>query len=200
MFLIPTCGRPGSVSKLILACHLYGMPPAAVMVSGDYSAVRWPPHWKIHYGGQEGMVKATNDLFRLYPNEPWYGFLNDRARPLEERWFERLLSAVDGGWANQYSSKVNPRTGRIRILNGIMDGDLTRRLGWFWPPMFRHLWVDDAMEDLLYDAGLFHQTDVKIDNELMPKHIRIGNDAAVYAESWYPMKGKFLEELCASSS
>ena len=178
MFLIPSKDRPGSIERLIYACHLYGMPPAAVMISGDYSAVRWPSKWKIHEGGSEGMVKATNDLFKMYPNEPWYGFLNDRARPKEDDWWLTLLKSVNRGWANQAS--LGMKNGRIRMKNGIMDGDLVRKLGWFWPPSFRHLWVDDAMEDLLYGADLFHQTDVKIEEEPMPKHQRFGNDYYAY--------------------
>lgn len=163
------------------------------MISGDYSAVRWPSYWKIHEGESQGMVKATNDLFNLYPNESWYGFLNDRARPKEEGWWETLLESVDGGWANQ--SSLGMKNGRIRMKNGIMDGDLVRKLGWFWPPTFRHLWVDDAMEDLLYEAGLFHQTNVKIEEEPMAKHPRFGNDHSAYV-SWRGEMWHILDRLC----
>ena len=174
MFLIPTRGRPESVRELISACYLYGMPDAAVMVGpprADYDSVRWPKNWRIHYDTENaGMVAATNKLFALYPDLPWYGFLNDRARPAQEGWVEGLLAHVKGGWANQ--APLNYKHDRPRMKNGIMDGDLVRKRGWFWPPWLVHLYVDDAMEDMLYDEGLFHQTDVQIIEQPMKKHLR----------------------------
>lgn len=175
-FLIPTRGRPESVKELISACYLYGMCDAAVMVGppcSEYASVRWPRHWAIHHlDSNEGLVKATNALVGLYPDLEWYGFLNDRARPRQAGWVEGLLEKVQGGWANQASLGTNPRTGRIRMKNGIMAGELVRKHGWFWPPWLTHLYVDDTMEDILYGEGLFHQTDVKIEEQPMKKHLR----------------------------
>jgi len=169
------------MKELISACHLYGMPDAAVMVSGDMYSIRWPRHWKIHQDDPEGMVKSTNRLFELYPDEPYYGFLNDRARPHDEDWINRLMVEVRGGWANQ--APLRFRNGKPRMKNGIMDGNLVRKRGWFWPPFLRHLYVDDVMEDLLYSEGLFHQTDVIIDEVEMPKHPRLVDDKKAY-EAW----------------
>lgn len=73
------------------------------------------------------------------------------------------------------------------MKNGIMDGDLVRDFGWFWPPVFRHLWVDDAMEDLLYENGLFHQTEVEIEEVWMPKHARLADDAKAYRQ-WQSLR------------
>lgn len=177
MFLVPTRDRPEAIRELISSCYLYGMPKCAVMIDGDpkaYAEIRWPKSWVIHVAQRHlKMVGATNELVRLHPDEPWYGFLNDRARPHETGWQEKLLDSMNGGWANQKS--LGEKNGRIRMKNGVMDGCLVRALGWFWPPQFTHFFVDDAMEDVLYGAGLFHQTDSDIEEQPIRKLPRIHN-------------------------
>lgn len=170
------------MKELISACYLYGLPKAAVMIDGDpkpYEYIRWPKGWAVHVCERHmEMVGATNELFRLHPDEEWYGFLNDRARPREENWWSKLLDSVGDGWANQAS--LGTKNGRVRMKNGVMNGGLVRALGWFWPPQFVHFFVDDAMEDVLYGAGLFNQTDVQIDEQPIRKLPRVFDGAAYW--------------------
>lgn len=186
LFLCATKGRAESIKELISACYLYGMPEVAVMIGqphSDYASVRFPKHWKLHYAEENlGLTRAINDLAAIYSDREYIGVLNDRARPREEKWIERLTEAVDGGYANPYPLSVNPRTNLPRLKNGIFWGGLIRKWGWLFPPWLTHLYVDDVLEDILYSEKLFHQTDVMVDEQPMAKHLREVNGRA-FADS-----------------
>lgn len=211
MFLIPTRERPFSMRELISACYLYGMPDrVAVMIDGEpraYDSVHWPASWKIHYAGDYSpdghleMVRATNQLFELYPDEPWYGFLNDRARPRQPGWSEALISASGRGWANQASLGTNLRSKRTRMKNGVMAGSLVRSMGWFWPDWLIHFFVDDFWEEVLQGAGLWTQTDVKIEEQRIDKHPRVFKGEAFWQKdhdafmAWLENKDATIERV-----
>jgi hypothetical protein len=156
--------------------YLYGMTEVAVMVGkphSDYASVRWPKGWKIHLAEENGgLTKAINSLWEIYKDHDYIGVLNDRARVRQTDWVEPLLKAVGDGYANPQPLGFNPRTNRPRLENGVFFGKLLREWGWLFPPWLTHLYVDDVLEDILYDKGLFHQTDVMIDEQPMAKHLR----------------------------
>ena len=176
IYLLATKGRPESVKELINHCYLYGMPEVAVMVGkphSDYASIRWPRGWKIHLAEENlGLTKAINDLAKVYEDREYIGVLNDRARPREEGWWERLTEEVDGGYANPQALSLNPRTGLPRLKNGVFWSGLVKKWGWLFPPWLTHLYVDDVLEDILHGEKLFRQTDVIVDEQPMAKHLR----------------------------
>lgn len=177
IYLCASKGRPEAVKELIMGCYLYEMPEVAVMVGkphSDYASVRWPKSWKIHLAeSNEGLVKALNDLWGIYKDHDQIGVLNDRARPRENLWCSRLRESVGDGYANPQALGFNPRTNKPRLKNGIFNGALLREWGWIMPPWLTHLYTDDVLEDLLHEAGKFHQTDVMVDEQPMKKTPRL---------------------------
>ena len=176
IYLCATRGRPEAIRELIMGMYLYEMVPTAVMVGkphSDYASVRWPKSWKIHYAEKnEGLTKAANTLWEIYKDHDYIGFLNDRARPRENLWASKLVEAAQDGYANPQALGFNPRTNKPRLKNGVFSGALLRQWGFLFPPWLTHLYIDDVLEDLLYDAGKFYQTDVMVDEQPMAKHLR----------------------------
>lgn len=192
--------------ELIDSCRIAGkVPEAAVMIDGDptpYKGIRWPANWTVHVADEHlEMIGATNELVRRHPDKPWYGFLNDRARPITDDWWEKLVDACKGGWANCKSLGTNPRTGKVRMKDGIYDGAVVRALGWFFPPFLTHFYGDDVLEEVLQDNGLWRQTDVEIEERAVPKLPRIHrgraywDDDRIAYEGWKASHG--MQQLTA---
>lgn len=164
--------------ELIEACRKAGpLPEAAVMIDGDpkpYKEVRWPDNWAIHVAKEHmEMIGASNELMRLHPDKPWYGFLNDRSRPVTSFWWQRLVEECSGGWANCKSWGHNPRTGLIRMVDGVYDGRVVKALGWCFPPFLVHFFGDDILEEVLQRNGLWRETDVEMKWVSVPKFPRV---------------------------
>lgn len=73
------------------------------------TALDLPSGWNLILSGANiGCIGALNEVFRLYPDEPWYGFIGDDEFLLPESlpdWSERLIKAagswdVSHGWDN----------------------------------------------------------------------------------------------------
>jgi hypothetical protein len=176
IYLCATKGRPESIRELISSMYLYGMADVAVMVGlphSDYASVRWPKNWKVHHATENGgLTQAINSLAAMYLDHDYLGVLNDRARIRQSGWLERLVEAAGDGYANPHPLSFNPRTNRPRLKNGVFNAKLIREWGWMFPPWLTHLYVDDVLEDILYDAGKFYQTDVLIEEQPIAKHAR----------------------------
>ena len=153
MWLIPTRKRPELMRGLIAAMQATGEVPAcAVMQDGCEYEIEWPEHWKIHrsYAHLE-MAGAINALFRLYPDEPFYGMLDDHTLPLMPMWATNMQAAA-GSWkiASGWNQTNRYRDGRMRINNYCLGGNLARALGWVWPDFVIHMYGDDVLEDIGY--------------------------------------------------
>lgn len=138
---------------LIAAMEATGeIPVCAVMQDGCEYEIKWPAHWKIHRSDTHlEMQGAINALFRLYPDEPFYGMLDDHTQPLMPMWATNMAAAagsrkIASGW----NQKNRFRDGKMRVNNYCMGGDLARTLGWVWPSFVVHLYGDDAIEDIGY--------------------------------------------------
>lgn len=178
MFLIPTRNRPECMKELIEACVISGqVPDAAVLIDGDpepYKGIRWPKNWTVGVADRHmEMIGATNELLRRNPGREWYGFLNDRARPVTDGWADKLVEASQGGWANCKSLGQNPRTGRVRMKDGVYSAKVVGALGWFFPPFLVHFFGDDVLEEVLQEAGKWVQTDVEIEEKPVAKLPRV---------------------------
>lgn len=175
LWLIPTRGRPDSMRDLIAACRATGeVPEAAVMIDDDpdvYGAVEWPAGWRVHsIAGHVEMVAATNELLRLYPGRPAYGINCDHARPRTAGWWSRLVAAA-GPWGLAYSrdnwlngcweTATAPKHRPNRHMTGgvVIGGELVRALGWIFPPWLIHLYVDNALEDVIEAVGAWRWCD-----------------------------------------
>lgn len=138
------------------------VPPVAVMVDGPMYDIKWPSHWKIHEShGHLEMQRALNALYRLYPNEPWYGILTDTHRPQTPLWSTKMVEAAGESITdssivicNTTKHRHNPRTGLRRVTTMTIGGGLIRAIGWVWLDRVTHLYGDDAWEDIGYALGI----------------------------------------------
>lgn len=157
MWLIPTRNRPELMRALIVAMEATGeVPVCAVMQDDCEYDITWPSHWKIHKSDRHlEMAKAINGLFKLYPDEPFYGMLDDHTRPVSPGW-STALKAEAGSWGLASGWNLTNRFlgGRMRINCYAMGGDLARSLGWVWPDFVVHLYGDNVLEDLGYELGM----------------------------------------------
>jgi hypothetical protein len=133
------------------------VPVCAVMQDQCEYDIEWPSHWKIHKSEEHlEMSGAINALFNLYPNETFYGMLDDHTRPLSELWATKMQSAAgDIRIASGFNLKNRFKPdGRMRINNFCMGGELARKLGWVWPDFVVHMYGDDVLEDIGYRYGI----------------------------------------------
>jgi hypothetical protein len=132
------------------------VPVCAVMQDQCEYDIAWPKHWKIH-GSDEHleMSGALNALFKLYPDEPFYGMLDDHTRPLTPKW-ATTLQEMAGTWkiASGWNLTNRFKNNRMRLNCYCMGGELARALGWVWPDFVIHMYGDDVIEDIGYELGL----------------------------------------------
>lgn len=156
MWLIATRKRPHLMVELIEAMRKTEIPVCAVMQDACEYDIDWPDHWKIHKSEEHlEMSGAINALFKLYPNEPFYGMLDDHTRPLSEGWATKMQAvAGTNRIASGWNLKNRFKEGRMRINSYCMGGDLARELGWVWPDFVVHMYGDDVLEDIGYEWGI----------------------------------------------
>lgn len=132
------------------------VPVCAVMQDECEYDIEWPSHWKIHKSDvQLEMSGAINALFQLYPNESFYGMLDDHTHPLSEGWATHMQQAASNALiASGWNLKNRYKNGRMRINNYCLGGELARELGWVYPDFVIHMYGDDVLEDIGYSQGI----------------------------------------------
>lgn len=157
LWLLATRNRPQLVQEMIDTMTQTGdVPRCAVMQDACRYDIDWPQHWHVHASAEHlEMAGALQALFRLYPNEPCYGMLDDHTHPVAAGWSSRLAQAA-GSWriASAVNDKNRTKGERRRINNYAIGGELARALGWVWPSFVVHLFGDDVLEDIGYALGI----------------------------------------------
>lgn len=166
MWLVPSKGRP-ALAKRLLAC---GMKAPGVLILNaadeiDYRDVKVPEGWKRMVTPPTYLSDALNRAFAKYPDEPWYGILNDDHVPKTDDWEQKIIDAAglnSIAWPHDNYKK--------RISCHIKGGDLVRSLGWFVCPRMKHFWLDDADELIAAEVGGTFLEDVMVSHE----HVNAG--------------------------
>ena len=90
------------------------------------------------------------EMFKNYPNEPFYGLLADDLIPGTLHWDQKLIKAAgldDIGYADEVYEK------RVRICHPCVGGDLVRHVGFFAVPGLKHFGTDTFWEELCHYFG-----------------------------------------------
>jgi hypothetical protein len=137
------------MQRLLDACKDTGMTQPAVMWVDDqveiYRDVRPPENWKkFCSAGHLETCRLFNNLFRLYPTEPYYGFLEDDVVPLQKGWDVEIANAA-GDWNVVY---CHDGAGQANLRITAIGGEFIRALGYICPPGFVHLYADNVLTDL----------------------------------------------------
>lgn len=150
MWMLPTRGRPAWCQRLLDACRDTDMTEPGVMWVDDlYDTYRdiKPPfyNWK-KYCSTEHLETARifNNLFKLHPKAPYYGFLEDDVVPLQKGWDVEIAREA-GKWGVVY---CHDGVGQANLRITAIGGEFVRALGYICPPGFVHLYTDNVLTDL----------------------------------------------------
>ena len=152
VILVPSRGRPAAAHELLDVVNATVSPfsPVAlrfIVDEGDETAGSYPiDHTWVVPGGS--MVIALNEgsqmALDVFPDAKAFAFMGDDHRPRTVDWDRSYIEALDamGGTGLVYGNDL--LQGARIPTQGLLSTDIIRALGWFAPPGFRHLYVDDA--------------------------------------------------------
>jgi len=150
MWFFPTRKRPVWLQRLIDACVMTNMTsPGMVVIDGkrtDYPNLTLPPNVNVAATGEHlEFAGVLRWIFATFPREPFYGFICDDGIPRTPNW-DVELERTAGRWYVSCSNDLLHGAGRWSF--GALGGDLLRALGFWIPPGFIHLYVDNVWEHL----------------------------------------------------
>lgn len=133
-----------------------------------YDGVKLPANWALDVSPKNFFGPKNNDVFRRYPNEPFYGSMNDDMLPETEGW-DAILSAAAGSWGAAWADdQLGKRAGCVAF-----GGELVRALGFLCVPGLQHFYNDDAHETIASDLriGIFRE-------DVIVPHLHFSNGKA----------------------
>lgn len=134
-----------------------------------YAGVTLPENWRMISSPRTFFGPKNNEIFRMFPNEPWYGTINDDMLPETPGW-DSILPEAAGKWGIAWADDV--LYGRAACV--AFGGELVRALGWICVPAVRHFYTDDGYELVAKDLGIgVYRSDVKV------PHLHFSNGKAV---------------------
>lgn len=133
-----------------------------------YAGVVLPDRWSFFISPRANFGPKNNEVFAQFPDEPFYGSLNDDMHPQTQGW-DSILPHRAGrfgiSWADDCLKK---RAGCLAF-----GGDLIRALGFICAPGVKHFFNDNVHETIARDLGLgSYCGDVKV------PHLHWSNDKA----------------------
>lgn len=160
MWLVPSRGRPHLAQRL-LDC---GFKQKGVLIldqddADKYQKIRLPFGWRKLVMPRLWLSPKLNIAFDTFPDEPWYGILNDDHVPMTSGWEPAMIEAGAKGiaWPDDNYAK--------RISSHVKSGDLCRLLGWFVCPALKHYYLDDVDELLSVAVGGTYLQQVVVSHE-----------------------------------
>lgn len=192
MWILPTYRRPKRLQETLISLTKCSAGQSGiVIIDGEcsmYKDVALPVGWKmIKKKDNRGYIHSIKLALRLYPDEPWYGWMTDdmiaETAGFEERLLENmsddtLISSSNDGW--QAPSRIHGAT--------IFDGGLYRLVMENFPPI-RHSYYDDIWEDIGNSFGIW-----KTDMDVMVRHNHPWKDKTIDLDSSYKKSYSFLQE------
>ncbi len=166
MWLIPSRGRPHLVQRLFQMAQF--KEPGILILDDDnaenYSGIGLPYGWGASIHPRMFLGPKLNAAFERFPNEPWYGILNDDHVPVTVGWERAMVDAGRDGmaWPDDNYGK--------RISAHVKGGDVCRKLGFFACPALMHYFLDDADELIAPLVGGKYLSDIVVSHE----HVNAG--------------------------
>lgn len=116
----------------------------------------WPAQFSINIGPRARLGQAMQEMFMLYPTEPWYGILADDVIPRTAHWDKLLIEAA---LPNKVSCANEVHEKKIRICHPCVGGDLVRLVGCFSIPTVQHFGTDTLWECIHHCCDLNNRLD-----------------------------------------
>jgi hypothetical protein len=160
MWIVASRNRPHLVERIFSKVQTTA--PGIIAIDDDqeglYANVHLPANWKIVSSPRGFNVAKYNDTFARFPNEPWYGKMDDDMVPETEGWDTTLVEAA-GSWGFAWADDCLYG----RAVCGVFGGELIRCLGYINCPAVLHFYADDGHELMAKELGNgVHRLDVKV--------------------------------------
>jgi len=160
MWFLVTHKRPDRCLETLKACIDTGITtPGVVVVNGgeqpaayDECLKHLPKDWKmIRLPSDMTMGEAVRWCYREFPDLPWYGQICDDNIPVTPGWDRALVEAA--GAENIASCNDGWQAPRRMHSATVWGGDLLRKIGYWFPEGFNHMFIDDVWETLGRTSG-----------------------------------------------
>lgn len=159
MWVLPSLGRPDSVSRLV--SHMPDAPITLVVYEGDpllerYLDLQPPTAWSIiqipnFRDSVPRLGQALNYLFVTNPLEEFYGFIADDCLPEPADWYTQLSDAA-GQWGISYGD--DGIHGEALCTHPCVGGQLVREVGFWCMPGVAHSYFDTFWMNVGKKTGL----------------------------------------------
>ena len=160
MWCMPSRNRPEKCRAMLSDMVARGMTAEGVIGIDDddpqieaYRALPLPPGWTVMEVHNEhgGAGESWRQAYARFPGKPWYGVVADDMS-IETDGFESALVQAAGAWGiassnDDWQSNADVMKGRMHGV-AVFGGEFLRALGYWAPPGFRHLYLDDLWESL----------------------------------------------------
>lgn len=188
LVVCPTRNRPGRCRKMLdsfFATRSHGTDIALYVDEQDPQIAAYrelaaaEPRAAFEFGPRLTIVEVFNHAFDR-TDHAHYADCNDDFVYRTAGWDEKLIEAIE-----RLGNGLGMAHGRLQNLpsGAVFNARSLRALGWWFPPGFRHQFVDDVQVELFCGAGLlFAVPEVFIEHE----HPTFGTAAwdAGYAEAY----------------
>jgi GT2 family glycosyltransferase len=149
--VMPSRGRPAQAARLVQRCSITSDAQIALVVDrddptlDDYAKISGATLLVADTRGFAPALNVGAEYARQQGAEAimWLG---DDVWPVTDRWAEALLSSLDGGPGIAYGDDLIQR-GRMPT-HPLVTMDLVEAVGYFSPPGFVHLYVDNVWRDI----------------------------------------------------
>jgi hypothetical protein len=170
MWIIASLNRPAKLAgTLAQICKIGVSTPGLVMVGPDDALPdTLPPGWKAmrRDPADVRMPAGLNRAFAMFPDEPWFGFMDDSTLVHTPGWDQKLIAAA--GRTGMASGNDDWQFHNGRVAGACAFGaELLKAFGWWHPPFLDHCYGDDFWEEIgrrfgnlrrLADVRFTHET------------------------------------------
>lgn len=159
VWIIPSYNRPKQCRELIEQMKATGISTKGILfINGcdmlaEYKKIELPAGWQfMMHDPNIGCNAPLNEIFKRFPNEPWYGCINDDEWVFTPEWDKKLIQAA-GSWyvANANDGWKSPARLQSFVVCG---GELIRTIGWWVLPGLWHWHGEEVFEILAAHCGL----------------------------------------------
>lgn len=154
--LTPSRGRPDRFAELIHAIYQTADTDIAVYLATDDDDQPYPHIDGVTSlrGPRRRLAEWTNELAKaaLADGHDTIGFLGDDHRPRTPGWDTRIQEAFERMGSGLAYGRDGLQDERLPTAP-FWTADVIRALGWFYPPILKHLYADDYWKLLADDLG-----------------------------------------------
>lgn len=210
MWSLPTRGRPDNLQRFINAYQeTKGSSKIYIRLDNDdpklddYKKIKFPKTFEVVIGPREGLKAAMEEMFKKYPNEPWYGLGADDIVPRTEYW-DKYLAEEAGLRKISHPDDLGKKKKKYLPTHPVCGGDLVRAVGWFGHPATIHFFLDNSWqyvgeglncitlrEDIVVEHVHHSMGKAPLDDTYKQVNTKMEQDRIAY-NSWIQQNGKIL--------